>query len=222
MRYCPYSPGNTRYGRGDEVARGVDAIMVVMHALPAEYSDDDLKEVEDTWHMLVSKGHHAEIVGGRLVMSPAPSRRHCNVTEDLADQFFELKRQHGWHIYMGSAVYIPHIRNRRVPDLVVTPRRASWYDENQLVASATLLVVEVVSPGKEARREDFEIKPEEYAFAGVPRYLVIDPEAEPRTLTLLSEPKDGEYTVRADVVEGEPLHLPAPFDRTLDTTTLFA
>ena len=195
--------------------------MVVVHALPAEYSDDDLKEVEESWHMLVSKGHHAEIVGGRLVMSPAPSRRHCNVTEGLADQFFDLKRQHDWHVYTGSAVYIPHIRNRRVPDRVVTPRRARWYDENQMVASSTLLVVEVVCPGKEARQEDFEIKPGEYATAGVPLYLVIDPEVTPKTLALLSRPEGDEYAVRADVVEGEPLHLPEPFDFALDTMGLF-
>ncbi|NUR90253.1 MAG: hypothetical protein HOY71_39770 [Nonomuraea sp.] len=37
-------------------------------------------------------------------------------------------------------------------------------------------------------------------------------------VTLLSEPKEGKYTVTAGVTMGKEIHIPAPIDFTLDTS----
>lgn len=80
----------------------------------------------------------------------------------------------------------------RVPDLVVVsaavaarlPHEAWWVPPTDVT-----LVVEVVSPSSSAR--DWLAKAGEYARAGVPRYLVVDPERQ--LLSLFEGPSDGGY-----------------------------
>jgi Uma2 family endonuclease len=196
--------------------------MAVMCAPELSPAEDPPREIEQAWELLVSQGYHAEIVNGRIIVSPAPAFRHIKAVDRLAKQLHEIARDRDWCLAFGGAVHIPDTRGRRLPDLAVVPDDAPLYDEAQVHGHGVLLAVEVVSPGKDARREDFLTKAEEYAGAGVPLYLIIDPEVEPQTVTLMSDPKDGEYTARTDVTAGDPLHLPAPFDLTVDTKKLFA
>jgi hypothetical protein len=56
----------------------------------------------------------------------------------------------------------------------------------------------------------------------VPLYLLIDIEAKPATVTLFSNPSEGQYQSQQTVTLGEKLPLPAPFGITLDTAGLQA
>ncbi|MGI5225659.1 Uma2 family endonuclease [Actinoallomurus sp. CA-142502] len=79
-----------------------------------------------------------------------------------------------------------------------------------------MLVTAVVSPS--SRYDDYETKRKSCAVNGVPLYLIIDPDTP--SLTLFSQPGDGGYLQATPIPVGGALSLPAPFEITLDTTTM--
>jgi hypothetical protein len=77
---------------------------------------------------------------------------------------------------------------------------------------------EVIS--RSSIQRDREEKPRACALAGIPLYLLVDRFTKPMTISLHSVPgKDG-YARVTTVIAGEKLQLPAPFDLTLDTSSL--
>ncbi len=81
-----------------------------------------------------------------------------------------------------------------------------------------LLTAEVIPPSSIQR--DREVKPKACALAGIPLYLLVDRFTKPVTISLHSEPGVNGYTKVTTVTAGEKLQLPAPFDLTLDTSSL--
>ncbi|MGN6609381.1 MAG: Uma2 family endonuclease [Jatrophihabitans sp.] len=131
--------------------------------------------------------HRWELHEGNLVMTPSPTPRHMVAVAQLYSQLHsqlpadltavpdvDLDLQLAPEGQPGTA---------RRPDLVVV-RRAEFErvdrDGGLLRAAATLLVVEVVSPG--SRRVDTLVKRREYADAGVPHYWIIDLNPRPTLL----------------------------------------
>jgi Uma2 family endonuclease len=95
---------------------------------------------------------------------------------------------------MGDAVNAPYrVRLRpgvfREPDVVVyLQEHLDRFGER--FGEGADLVVEIVSEGKANRERDLEIKPADYAAAGVAEYWIVDPqEQEIQVLTLV----DGSY-----------------------------
>ncbi|WP_067178858.1 Uma2 family endonuclease [Microtetraspora niveoalba] len=172
-------------------------------------------------------GYTAEISWGRVVVSPWTSISSADVVESLVDMLFPVKRANGWRIHQNVAVHIPPLLDHRIPDLTVTPRHPERHDDMRLHGYGTLLVVEVCSPG--TRTVDWYEKPMDYARAGVPLYLVVDPVTAPPTVTLMSGPvgdlaMDDERQPYQEVVTveaGQPLELPEPFGVKLDTSLIF-
>jgi Uma2 family endonuclease len=93
--------------------------------------------------------------------------------------------------------------------------------QSEIPAEHVLLATEVTS--RDSERVDREVKPDACAKAGIPLYLLVDRFTKPVSLTLLSVPGENGYT-RKETVPGGPgggkLHIPAPFDVTLGTSTL--
>jgi hypothetical protein len=79
-----------------------------------------------------------------------------------------------------------------------------------------IMVGEVVS--KSSVEIDWEDKPGIYATGGVPVFLIIDPVSRPGTVTVFSEPKEGQYNVSATVTMGGTIYIPDPVDFSLDTS----
>jgi Uma2 family endonuclease len=77
-----------------------------------------------------------------------------------------------------------------------------------------LLVSEIVF--KSSQTIDRVAKRRQYAEAGIPLYLLIDPFAE--EITLLSDPSRDAYRARHTVPWGEKLQLPDPLPATLDSS----
>ncbi|HEX6471725.1 MAG TPA: Uma2 family endonuclease [Streptosporangiaceae bacterium] len=201
--------------------RGVHAPAPSTEPKPPEAPEaDPIDLLEQAWLLIRSRGIRAEIVGGRIVVSPWASRRHDQVVHRLVRQLSAVVYERDWDFYHSWAVHIPpHRGDKRLPDLMVAPPDSPEYDENQAFGHGLLLVAEVVSPSSE--EDDYEIKPAEYARAGVPLMLVIDPESDEPTVTLFSGPADHGYANKLTVVAGDQLALPEPFDIKLDTAALF-
>lgn len=122
---------------------------------------------------------YTELVNGRLIMSPSPLIDHnvvgFNLGMQLAGQLpDELQIIPDMDVDLELAP--PHKPGYvRRPDLVVAQRSAAKRQRAEgglLKASEVVLVVETLSPS--SRHVDYRAKRNEYAWAGIPFYWIID------------------------------------------------
>ncbi|HEY3506887.1 MAG TPA: Uma2 family endonuclease [Actinocatenispora sp.] len=115
-----------------------------------------------------------------------------------------------------QAVRIAATDRLYIPDLVVLPEAAMADPGTEVAADEALLVVEITSSRRNADT-DRAFTRRGYAHGPVPLYLLVDRWAKPRaSVTLFSEPRDGDYTRDVRVPFGEKITLPAPFGLDVD------
>lgn len=201
--------------------------MAVMHATrrrkirqvgvePDPGAINSLRELRDT----ISIGRRkAEIIEGRLVVSPVPVLWHQRVCRWLDQQLSVVCEPKGWLPDRDGEIELPPTRDLIQPDLMVIRDEANLPAlESTRPLDHVLLVAEVVSAS--SIRDDREVKPLACAQAGVPFYLLVDRFTDPLTVTLRRDPRADGYAKADVVVHGEKLRVPAPFDVTLDTSSL--
>lgn len=115
-------------------------------------------------------------------------------------------------------VRVPELGFLASPDLVVPDEEPPSGEGAR--GAAVRLVAEVVADNGDGRAR--EAAPRGYAHAAVPVYLLIDPaDAEAGgapTVTCYSRPDGGVFRQVEKAAPGGPIHLPEPFDLTLDTS----
>jgi Uma2 family endonuclease len=150
-------------------------------------------------------GYRREIIGGSLIVTPAPGGAHQRVTGNL----FALLRAaeiagvmamvapYDWRLPDGGSVQ---------PDVMVI-RRQDFDPSGPLPASAVpLLVVEVLSPSNPA--QDRMLKRDLYQRLGVPAYWIV----EPLELSLLAlRLEHGRYEVEVETRDRFGTDWPFPF-----------
>ena len=114
-------------------------------------------------------GNRYELIGGAMVMTPAPGPVHQRVSRRLLGGLEEACPE-GHEVFDAPIDYDLPGGQRVEPDLIVVPD--SSVGEKRLAGPA-LLVVEIVSPGSTAN--DRITKRAVYAEAGVPAYWIVDP-----------------------------------------------
>lgn len=163
-----------------------------------------------------------ELQEGNLVMAPRPIPRH---TIAIAELYGQVDRQ-----VPPDYCVVPDTDldlqlappdqpgSSRRPDLFVVRRDEFDRVDREgglLRASATVLVVEILSPG--SRRADQRVKRAEYADAGIPFYWIID--LDPPVSVVVCK-RAGELGYRdSDEVTGL-LETTAPFPLRVDLTAL--
>lgn len=160
----------------------------------------------------VPDGYRVEIVGGRITVSPGPLGRHAKIVMKLAHALRASLPDEVLALEMVT-IEIARTGERYIPDLTVLPENAVPDDEWLFSAEKCLLAVEVTSPRNP--EDDCVRKPHGYATAEVPLYLLVDTVS--RSVTLFSLPREGVYHGQFTVDFGEKVHLPEPFDITIDT-----
>lgn len=139
---------------------------------------DDLRDMPDD-------GQRYEIIGGELVVTPAPSMGHQLVSGSL----YDLLRHYARTVNGGKVVYAPfdvRLSPHDVvePDLVfLSAARPRVPNEDNSIDYPPDLVVEVISPS--SRRSDRVAKMALYARAGVPEYWIADPVERSLVINLL-------------------------------------
>ena len=137
-------------------------------------------------------GYRREIIGGSLVVTPAPSGGHQRVTLNLAALLraseaggtMAMVAPFDWRLPDGGSVQ---------PDVMVI-RREDFDPAGPLPATAVpVLVVEVLSPSNPA--QDRMLKRDLYERLGVPAYWIVDPSRPSLTALRLVE---GRFDVEAD------------------------
>jgi Uma2 family endonuclease len=127
-------------------------------------------------------GHNYELARGVIEVTDIPGRTHALVLNELRRQLARYWATHDEVItFLGGGAdaktELPAMASERHPDLSIylTPMPADDYPWDKRVPA---VVVEVVSPGPEARTRDYQSKREEYLAAGALEYWIVDPEDE--------------------------------------------
>jgi Uma2 family endonuclease len=127
-------------------------------------------------------GQRYEIIGGELIVNPAPRRDHQLVVADVTWIVEQFLRMTDWGTAIPHPVDVYLGENDIVQsDLVVIANaRLHIYRPEGIVDEPPDLVVEVLSPS--TRRTDLVRKMALYARSGVPEFWVFDPDR--RTLAV--------------------------------------
>lgn len=158
-------------------------------------------------------GWRVEIADGALTMTPNPASSHSVIASLLTREFSaRLAAEVG--VFQSVAISMPDQQRVYIPDLVVAAI-ALLREPSVISPPDALIAVEITSPGN--ARIDREEKRVAYGLGGVPLYLLIDRVLKNPTVTLFSDPVDGEYQHMVKVPFGEAIHIPAPFNFDLDT-----
>ncbi|GAA2903872.1 hypothetical protein GCM10010517_69910 [Streptosporangium fragile] len=159
----------------------------------------------------------AEIINGNLIVSPSGLPKHGRMAMRLAFALLPVQEEHGWESFTGNVdICVEGPRDTVVPDYCLVPVNAPLWGDREILSSALIMVAEVVSPG--SKELDRITKPGLYAGCRIPVMLLIDPVASPPTVTVFSDPEDGDYRTTTRTEMGKPLRLPSPVDFDLDTS----
>lgn len=162
---------------------------------------------------------NAEILEGRLVVSPKPVLWHEQACVWLDRVLQAVCDENRWFIDRAGEIDLPATDDLIEPDLVVLSDLDRFSNlESLLPLDHVLLVAEVVS--RSSIREDRQVKPRACALAGIPLYVLVDRFTSPLTVSVLASPGPDGYATGSTVKAGETLRLPPPFDVSLDTATL--
>lgn len=142
----------------------------------------------------------AELVDGKLEILPTPTWLHQLIVDFLVTQI----KLHTTGDNVGVTLFAPlpvrlFPRTIREPDVLYVSRENLPTDPNGYPDRIDL-VMEVVSPGAEARKRDYEDKRADYAKAGVSEYWIVDPEQS--MVTVLTLEGSG-YRVASERRSGE-------------------
>ncbi|MDH6706094.1 Uma2 family endonuclease [Kitasatospora sp. MAA19] len=182
---------------------------------------------------LPDDGTRVEVIGGEIVVSPAPVYAHGGILSDIQRGFeraWFVDPAFPWRGVQAVNLDLIEIGDGYIPDMVVVSKdtdadkRAE--DVLHLRPHELELVVEVTSSSnaRHDRRPMFgrQIKPTKwsgYARTGVPYYLLVDRDPRQPGVTLFGEPNRGEgmCEVLGEWKFGESVRLPEPFDVEIST-----
>lgn len=147
-----------------------------------------------------------ELLGGELVMTPAPSTVHQRLSFRLA---VSLDAAAGNDLEVFPAPYDVHLSEHTVlqPDVVLAAADQIMDDG---IHGAPVLAVEVLSPS--TRRRDLVQKREILERAGCPHYWVLDPDKMSLWVWRLVK---GTYVLEHHVTGDEEVRLTVPVEVTL-------
>ena len=145
-------------------------------------------------------GLRRELIGGELIVTPAPRTSHQDVVVELTVRLYAYAREHGGKVYPAPTdVYFADV-DVVEPDVLFV--RADHLDrvEERFVRSAPDVVVEVSSPS--TRRLELVRKRDLYERYGVPAYWYVDLEHD---AVLVHRLEDGRYEEPVTLKRGETL-----------------
>jgi Uma2 family endonuclease len=178
-----------------------------------------LQDLFDLRERIRTGDYRVEVIGGQLVVSPIPVIWHEKVCQWLLLSFLGAYEANGWWGDTYGQIKLPPTGDLIEPDFMILRDVSTLPDlESTRPLDRVLLTAEVISPSSIER--DREVKPRACALAGIPLYLLVDRFTKPVTISLHSEPGEGGYGNVTTVTAGEKLRLPAPFNLTLDTSSL--
>jgi Uma2 family endonuclease len=142
------------------------------------------------------EGAPYQLIGGKLIMTPAPSIHHQDIAKKLLVRLFSLEEKGLGKVFHAPIdVYFEETETYQ-PDLIFIAKDRLHLVEKERIKGAPDLVVEILSPSTAYYdlRKKFKI----YEKHGVREYWVVDPEA--KSLTRY-ENKEGRLVLAEEVEE---------------------
>lgn len=158
-----------------------------------------------------------EFIEGRLTVKPGPDGNRSEIVAWL--QRLWAGQPCGPWLYAHRGLRTEADDSGRVrPDGVLAPARhfvghGDWSDP-----VGVLMAVEVTARDPEADRYVRVEKPDGYAAAGIPVYLLID--RDDCSVVVFNQPEDGRYRHEERLPFGATVDIPEPVNITLDTEPL--
>ena len=137
--------------------------------------------LEDYLTLENNSDYHCELIAGELVPMPPESRTNARIAMSILKALMALIPAERLCCKDTEIEVTGKRTTVRLPDLIVLSEELVPILENQSRSlirremPAPSLVVEVVSPGKEAEDRDYRYKRSEYAARGIPEYWIVDP-----------------------------------------------
>ncbi|MFD7501735.1 Uma2 family endonuclease [Streptomyces sp. NPDC059850] len=158
-----------------------------------------------------------EFINGKLEVKPVPDGTHGAIVVWLLKQCMQHRPELVLHPEQGLKIEA-YRSGRARADGALAPEdhfvgQGEWADP-----AGVLMAVEVTSHDTDANRRDHVDKPDGYAAAGIPVYLLVDRDT--CTLVVYSEPLRGRYRNRRVSAYGETVELPDPVGISLKTEKL--
>lgn len=167
-----------------------------------------------------------EIIGGEIVVSPAPFVDHAYIISEIQEAFIRRRMAYPaypWRVAQVIDFDLPRIDDGYIPDLIVLTdeafRSAATARARNLTAKQIGIAVEVTSKWTAAEdrqpgeRRDRPTKWNGYAHEEVAYYLLVDRAPTEAAVTLFTEPNParGIYAGEQSWKFGETVVLPEPF-----------
>ncbi|MEO3755991.1 Uma2 family endonuclease [Streptomyces sp. B6B3] len=172
--------------------------------------------LDDIWwtieHTEFPEGYKVEVIEGQIVLTPQ-NEEHSDITWAVVQQAVQLLGE-GTKFKTDVPIEFPGYRNTPAPDVTFLDDTAERGETGRYVFLDVDIAVEIVSPS--SIRNDYEVKRQKYAHAGIPTYLIIDPLQ--GRCTLLTEPGREDYKSEQVLPFGETVELrrrdgrPLPLD----------
>lgn len=158
-----------------------------------------------------------EFINGKVQVKPVPDGNHGAIVMWLLRQCMQRRPELSLFPDQGLAIEA-YRRGRARPDGVLAPDEhfagaGEWADP-----TGVLMTVEVTSRDADTNRRDRVEKPDGYAAAGIPVYLLVDRDA--CSVTVFTEPEKGAYRSATTRPFGAVVELPEPVGFALDTEKL--
>ncbi|MEV0013368.1 Uma2 family endonuclease [Streptomyces tendae] len=158
-----------------------------------------------------------EFIRGRVAVKPTPDGNHSEIVAWLQRLCMQHRPDLWLHAERGLKTEAYRKGRARADGVLVPPGAFKGHGEWSPPDDA-LMAVEVTSWDADAARRDRVDKPDGYAAAGIPVYLLIDRES--CSVVVFNQPENGSYQHEERLPFGATVHLPAPVDITLDTEPL--
>jgi Uma2 family endonuclease len=188
-------------------------------------------ELDDHLH-LPDRHFKVEIIGGEIVVSPAPALEHGGIIQDIVEVIVEARitdPAFSWKSIQCTGMDLVGIQDGYVPDIMLLDEEifaaARKARVSYLVPDQIELVIEVTSPSNAG--DDRELGPRRtritkwngYARAEIPYYLLVDRDPKIARATLFSIPDQnaGAYLHQESWKFGETVRLPDPFGLEIPT-----
>ena len=148
----------------------------LLFPLQGSWTEDD--------YLQLGSSRLVEFSDGCIEVLPMPTKLHQRIVRFLflLLQEFVSKSDQGEVFFAPLTVRLWPGKYREPDIIYLRPGRA----EHRGQPEGADLVIEVLSEGEENRRRDLEVKPLEYAKAGIGEYWIVDPENKQVTVLVLA------------------------------------
>ena len=144
-------------------------------------------------YKLLPEGSPCQLIGGELIMVPAPNPRHQIILGNIVEKVRQFTKGLGITLFSPVDVYLGE-EDAYQPDMIFISKQRQEIIKKDGIYGAPDLVVEILSPS--TAYYDIKKKFKVYERYGVKEYWIVDPEMKGVEIFLLNQKGEFELTAK--------------------------